>query len=105
MHAEVSKKKVCLVKLSIFTVARQKIEIIRNSYRAQLSNAISKIAGEYKVCSLCLGHRYGWYVVVHTVHGMLLAVSQRVWGRGGVFENGEPVFTKQPPELGRFKQL
>lgn len=27
----------------------QKVEIVRKSYRAQLSNAIQKIAGEYKV--------------------------------------------------------
>ena len=32
---------------------KDKVEIVRKSYRSQLNNAIQKIAGEYQVMSVC----------------------------------------------------
>ena len=45
----------------------QKLTRLRNSYRTQLSDAVKKIAGEYKVCRVTII----WYVIMHCTTGLL----------------------------------
>ena len=50
--------------LELEKLHKEKVEIVRKSYRSQLNNAIQKIAGEYQVWSVCMFTTTTWTVVV-----------------------------------------